>query len=148
MLGCGVVSAGIPRIAAQQPFNAQPPPFHYTLFSQSFTGILGTCWGKSTCRRFKRANQVLIGIYQLDQNSAHLFSTRLKSAFKPSTCVAICASECLTITTISNMQNLTLCWRNVSLMILFTLFRSVAQARVFFPTIIPSLAFFLQFRSK
>lgn len=118
------------------------------MFSQSFARIVGTGWCKSTCWRFKRADQVLIGMYQLDQSSAHLFSTMLKSIFKPLTCITFCASACLAITTISNVQSLTPCWRNVSLIILFTRFLSVARASVFFPTIIPSLACFWLLRSK
>lgn len=86
MLGCGIVSAGVPGIASQQSFNTEPHPFDYTVFSQGFAGIVGAGWSKSARWRAKRTDQVLIAMYQLDQNSAHLFSTRLNSIFKLPTC--------------------------------------------------------------
>lgn len=86
---------------------------------------------------------------QLDHNSAHLFSTRLNSIFKLPACTPLSRGQaCLAITTTSNLHCLMLCWRNASLMILFTRFRSAAPDSVFLATIIPSLAFLLPLRTK
>lgn len=105
--------------------------------------------GKSASWGPKRTDQILVAMYQLDHDSTHLFSIRLNSIFKFS------ASEPhpwmsarLTITTISSLRCLMLWRRNASLMILFTRLLSAAPEIVFFPTIIPSLAFFLVLRAK
>src|SRR5574340_450193 len=137
MLGGGVVSARVPGIAAQQSLNAEPPPFHDTVFRQCFAGVVGTGGSKSAGRRFQRADQVLIAMYQLNHDSAHLLSTRLNSIFKLPICTPPSwGSLRLSITTRSSPHNLMLCWRNASLMTLFMRFRSVARASVFLPTII------------
>ena len=137
----------MPGVAAQQSFNAEPPSPYYTMFLQGFAGIVGTGWGKPARWGAKRADQVLIAVHQLDHDSAHLFSIRLNSIFKfPAD--APCGSARLTITTTSNLHCLMPCWRNASLMILFTRFRSTAPDSVFLPTIIPSRAFFWPLRTK
>ena len=138
----GVVSARIPGIATQQSFNAEPRPLHYTIFRQGFAGIVGTGWGKSACWRAKRANQVLIGAYQLDYNFAHRFFTLLNNTSKLSPRVPPSWAQArLTITTISSLQVLTSCRRNASRMILLIQFRCTALGNIFFLAIIPSLAF-------
>ena len=114
---------------------------------QGFTGIVGTSWSKPARWRTKRADQVLIAMHQLDHDSAHLFSTRLNSVFKFSADTP-CGSARFTITTTSNLHCLMQCWRNASLMILFTRFRSTAPDSVFLPTIIPSRAFFWPLGTK
>lgn|SRR5574340_117815 len=149
MLRCGIVSTAVPGITSQQSFNAEPPPFHYAVSSQGITGILGTGWSKSARRRTKRTDQVLIAVYQPDQDSAHLFSTRLNSIFNSPTCAPqSCRQARLTMTTRSNPHNLMLCCRNASLMILFARFRSAAPASILLPTTNPSLAFFLPLHTK
>lgn len=111
------------------------------MFEHGFAGILRAGWGKSAGWREKRADQVLITIYQLDHNPAHLFSALLNSNFKESTWVSLFWSKGrLTITTKSILHNFILCWRKVSLMILFTRFLSTAPDSVLLATIIPSLA--------
>lgn len=40
-----------------------------------------TARGKSACWRAKRTDKILIAMYQLDQNYAHRFFTRLNSVF-------------------------------------------------------------------
>lgn len=88
-------------------------------------------------------------MHQLDHDSAHLISTRSNSIFKLPTCVQPPGESArLNITTKSSLHCLTLCWRNVSLMALFTRFLSTAPDSILFPTITPSLAFFLQLRTK
>ena len=64
MLRRGVVSAGVPGVATQQSFNAEPPSFYYTVFSYDFAGVMGTTGGKSARRGDKRTDQVLIAAYQ------------------------------------------------------------------------------------
>lgn len=149
MLRCGIVSSGVPGITSQQAFKAEPPTFHNTVFGNGFAGILGAAWSKSARRRTERTDQVLIAMYQRDQDSAHLSSTRLNSCFKPPTCAPLsCGQARLNITTISSRQNLMLCCRNASLIILFVRFLSTAPASVFFATINPSLAFLMELRTK
>lgn len=47
MLGRGVVSARVPGVATQQSSNTEPTALDYAVFSQNFTGIIGTTGGKS-----------------------------------------------------------------------------------------------------
>lgn len=149
MLGRGVVSAGVPRIASQQSFNAEPQTFQYSMFDHGVAGIVRAGWGKSACWREKRTDQVLIPVYQRDYNPAHLPSALLNSIFKSATCTPLSWSKGrLSITTKSTLQTFMLCWRKVSLMILFTRFRSTARCSVLLPTIIPSLAFGFPLRTK
>src|SRR3990167_696234 len=123
MLGRGIVTAGIPWIAAQQSFDAEPAPFNHTMFRQAFTGVMRAGWGKSACWRAKWTDHVLIPMYQLDYNSAHLRSTLLNSIFKLSSCEPrLCGQVRFTITTKSKLHSLMLCWRNASLMVLFKQF--------------------------
>lgn len=145
----GVVAAGIPGITTQQSFNAEPPPLQYTVFRQSIAGIVWAGRGKSAGWRTERAKQILVGMYQLDHKSAHLFSTLLNSIFKLPIC-ALASNESarLNITTISRWLSLMLCWRNASLIILFARFRSTAPESVFLLAIIPSLALFIPLRTK
>lgn len=149
VLWCRVVSAGVPGITTQQPFNAEPPTLHHTVPGQSFAGVVGAGWGKSARWRAKRTDQVLIDMHQLYHDSAHLFSTWLNSIFKLPACSTLSRGKtCFTSTTISSLRSLILCRRNASLIIRFTRFRSAAPDNVFLPTIIPSLAFSWLLRTK
>ena len=139
----------MPGITTQQSFNAKPPPLHYPVPRYCLTGIVGASWNKPACWRPKWADQVLIAMNQLDHNSVHRFSIPLNSILKLSICVSCSrASARFTITTTSSLHSLMLCWRNTSLMTLFTRFRSTALGSVFLPTIIPSLAFSLPLHRK
>ena len=110
---------------------------------------MGTTGGKSARRGDKRTDQVLIAAYQWNYHSAHLYSTWLNNFSKSSVRVTNFQEKSrFTITTISNLQALMLCWRNFSRMILLTRFRSDALGNVFLLAIIPSLALFSQLHAK
>jgi len=146
-LRCGIVSTRVPRIAAQQPLNAKPPPFYYAMFQYSLTSVVRACWCKPASWGAKRTNQVLINMYQLDNYFAHLFCTRLNSVFKlwiPSSWCEACRGS----TTISSPNFLMVCRLKTSRTILFIRFLSTAVETSFFLTITPSLALLLLLRTK
>ncbi len=148
-LGCRVVPAGIPWITAQQPLDPELSSLRDAIFCYGFTGIMGACWSKSAGRRIKRADHVLIAMYQFDHDSAHRLSTLLNSIFKLPPRISYSRGPArFAITTKSSLRRLTPCWRKTSLIALFTRFLSAAPGRVFLPITIPSLAFFLLLRTK
>lgn len=100
----------MPGITAGKAFDAEPGALEYAVFSHGIACIMGTTWDKATGRRTKRTNQILVTMYQLDQDSAHRVSTRLNSLLKPSLCDSwsICAAR-RTITTRSKPLFAMLC---------------------------------------
>lgn len=83
----GVIPARIAGIAAQQPFGSKPAPLNQTMPGKCFACVMGATGNKSAGGRVKRADQILISVYQLDYKFAHRFFTRLNNAFRLSLCV-------------------------------------------------------------
>ncbi len=67
----GVIAARMPGVTARQAPDAQPHSFYGAMPVDCLAGILRAAWGKTTRGRFKRADQILIAAYRLDQKSAH-----------------------------------------------------------------------------
>lgn len=129
-------------MAAQQAFQAQPAAFDRAVLGQCLAGVTRTTGEKPARRRTKGANQILIAVYQLDQNFTHLSSTRPNSVFNFSVpAPASWMPRVLTNTTRSSFCILTACRRNVSLTILLTRFRSTALGNDLLLAMMPSLAF-------
>lgn len=147
MLRCGVVPAGIPWITTSYAFDAKPGAFDDAMSCHCITCVMRTTGSKPASWRAKRADQVLVTMYQPDHYSAHLLSTRLNSVSKP-LLDAPSAQACLTITTISRWQALMRCCRNTSLITRLTWLRSVACGSVRLLATMPSRALLLSLRAK
>lgn len=137
----GVIAARVPGMTAHQTPDTKPCSFYCAVPVDCFAGILRAAWSKTTRGRFKRANQILVTTYRLDQDSAHCVFNRLNRFASPSRWVhPFTWIARRTITTKSIGLSLISCKRKVSLTTRLVRLRSTARGRFFLLAITPSLA--------
>lgn len=142
MLGCGIVSARIPGIATHYAFKSKPGALNDAMPCHSIACVMRTTGNKSAGWGAERTDQVLVTMYQLDHDCAHLLSTRLNS-FSKSPLGAPCSPTRLTITTRSRLNALMLCCLNTSRITRFARLRSFACGSIRLLAMMPRRALLL-----
>ena len=133
----------MPGITACQTLDAQPGTCKQAVSGQRITCIMRTTRGKTTGRRTKWANQILVAMNNFYKDYVHRIATRLKSLLKLSLLMLLSDRSVLRAITTKSMPHAFIwCTRNISLTSRFALFLSTDFGIYLLATTMPSLAFF------